>query len=259
MIKNYRLKIAYDGTRYFGWERQPEKETIQGKLEMVLARMLGLDPAPEDFFGDGAPVEVIGAGRTDAGVHARAMTASVLLDTDLSLEEIRDYMNRYLPDDIAVTEVKAASERFHARYNAQGKTYQYTCFDGPVKPVFNRKYYTYLEEPVDVERMQRVAEYLVGEHDFKSFCGNSHMKKSTVRTVDRMEIRRSKGYIYFTFHGNGFLQNMVRILVGTLLEVGVGRMEPEDMPGILEAKNRRSAGPTAPAKGLCLIKVDYGV
>jgi tRNA pseudouridine38-40 synthase len=123
--------------------------------------------------------------------------------------------------------------------------------------VFNRKYYTYLETPVDVEAMQRAAEYLAGEHDFKSFCGNSHMKKSTVRNVDKIDIRRSKGYIYFTFHGTGFLQNMVRILVGTLLEVGIGRMQPEDMPGILEAKNRRSAGPTAPAKGLCLIKVDY--
>lgn len=256
-IKNYRLKIAYDGTRYYGWEHQPGKETIQGKLEMVLARMVGLNPTPEDFFGDGAPVEVIGSGRTDAGVHARAMVANTYLETEMSCEEIRDYMNEYLPDDIAVSEVKEASERFHARYNAVGKTYQYTCFDGPVKPVFNRKYYTYLETPVDVEAMQRAAEYLAGEHDFKSFCGNSHMKKSTVRKVDKIDIRRSKGYIYFTFHGTGFLQNMVRILVGTLLEVGMGRMQPEDMPGILEAKNRRSAGPTAPAKGLCLIKVDY--
>ena len=256
-IKNYRLKIAYDGTRYYGWEHQPGKETIQGKLEMVLARMVGLNPTPEDFFGDGAPVEVIGSGRTDAGVHARAMVANTYLETEMSCEEIRDYMNEYLPDDIAVSEVKEASERFHARYNAVGKTYQYTCFDGSVKPVFNRKYYTYLETPVDVGAMQRAAEYLAGEHDFKSFCGNSHMKKSTVRNVDKIDIRRSKGYIYFTFHGTGFLQNMVRILVGTLLEVGMGRMQPEDMPGILEAKNRRSAGPTAPAKGLCLIKVDY--
>lgn len=255
--KNYRLKIAYDGTRYYGWEHQPGKETIQGKLEMVLARMEGVNPAPEDFFGEGAPVEVIGAGRTDAGVHARAMICNTYLKTVRSPEEIRDYMNEYLPDDIAVAEVKEASERFHARYNAVGKTYQYTCFDGPVKPVFNRKYYTYLDTPVDVEAMQRAAEYLVGEHDFKSFCGNSHMKKSTVRKVDKIDIRRSKGYIYFTFHGTGFLQNMVRILVGTLLEVGIGRMSPEDMPRILEEKNRRSAGPTAPAKGLCLIKVDY--
>ena len=246
MEKNYKLKIAYDGTRYYGWEHQPDRETIQGKLETVLARMCGVDM-----------VDVIGAGRTDAGVHARAMVANVRLDTELSQEEIRDYLNRYLPDDIAVTDVREAADRFHARYKAVGKTYQYTAFDGPVKPVFNRKYYTSLDAPVDVERMQRAAAYLQGEHDFRSFCGNPKMKKSTVRLVDEITVRRSRGYIYFTFHGTGFLQNMVRILVGTLLEVGYGRMEPEDMERILEAKDRTQAGPTAPAKGLCLIKVDY--
>lgn len=244
-MPNYKLKIAYDGTRYYGWERQPGKDTIQGKLEAVLSRMCD------------APVEVIGAGRTDAGVHARAMTANALMDTDKSAEEIRDYLNRYLPDDIAVAEVKEAAPRFHARYKASGKTYQYTCFDGPVKPVFNRRYYTALEEPLDVERMQQAAAYLQGEHDFKSFCGNSHMKKSTVRLVDSIVIRRSKGYVYFTFHGTGFLQNMIRILVGTLMEVGWGRREPEEMAAILEAQDRRAAGPTAPAKGLCLLKVHY--
>ena len=191
--KNYRLKISYDGTRYFGWEHQPGKETIQGKIEMVLARMLRLEPDPEEFFGEEAPVEVIASGRTDAGVHAKAQVANTYLDTDLSVEEIRDYCNQYLPDDIAITDVKAVSDRFHARYNAIGKTYQYTCFDGPVKPVFNRKYYTYLETPVDVDAMKSAAEYLIGEHDFKSFCGNPKMKKSTVRKVDSIEIKRSKG------------------------------------------------------------------
>ena len=235
--KNFRLKISYDGTRYSGWEHQPGKDTIQGKIEMVLARMIGLDPTPEEFFGDNEPVEVIASGRTDAGVHAKAQVANAVLDTDLSAEEIRDYVNTYLPDDIAVTDVKEVSERFHARYNAVGKTY--------------------LDTPVDVDAMQKAAEYLVGEHDFKSFCGNPKMKKSTVRVVDKIEIKRSKGYIYFTIHGTGFLQNMVRILVGTLLEVGAGRMQPEDVPGILEAKDRKVAGPTAPAKGLCLVKVDY--
>ena len=255
--KNFRLKISYDGTRYLGWEHQPGKDTIQGKIEMVLARMIGLEPNPEEFFGDNPPVDVIASGRTDAGVHAKAQVANAVLDTNLSAEEIRDYLNTYLPDDIAVTDVKEVSDRFHARYNAVGKTYQYTCFDGPVKPVFNRKYYTCLDSPVDVDAMQKAAEYLVGEHDFKSFCGNSRMKKSTVRVVDKIEIKRSKGYIYFTFHGTGFLQNMVRILVGTLLEVGAGRMSPSDISGILEAKDRKVAGPTAPAKGLCLVKVDY--
>jgi len=246
MEKNYKLKISYDGSRYFGWEHQPDRETIQGKIETVLARMVDKDM-----------VDVIGAGRTDAGVHARAMIANVHLDTRMSPEEIRDYANRYLPDDIAILEVREAADRFHARYKAVGKTYQYTCFDGPVKPVFDRKYYTPLDQELDVEAMQEAAHFLEGKHDYKSFCGNSRMKKSTVRIVDTITVRRRKGYVYLTFHGTGFLQNMVRIMSGTLIEVGLGRKRPEEVGEILEACDRKVAGPTAPAKGLCLLKVDY--
>lgn len=229
-----------------GWEHQPDRETIQGKIETVLARMVDKDM-----------VDVIGAGRTDAGVHARAMIANVQLDTQMSPEEIRDYANRYLPDDIAILEVREAADRFHARYKAVGKTYQYTCFDGPVKPVFDRKYYTPLDQELDVEAMQEAAHFLEGKHDYKSFCGNSRMKKSTVRIVDTITVRRRKGYVYLTFHGTGFLQNMVRIMSGTLIEVGLGRKRPEEVGEILEACDRKVAGPTAPAKGLCLLKVDY--
>ena len=246
MEKNYKLKISYDGSRYFGWEHQPDRETIQGKIETVLARMVDKDM-----------VDVIGAGRTDAGVHARAMIANVHLDTQMSPDEIRDYANRYLPDDIAILEVREAADRFHARYKAVGKTYQYTCFDGPVKPVFDRKYYTPLDQELDVEAMQEAAHYLEGKHDYKSFCGNSRMKKSTVRIVDTITVRRRKGYVYLTFHGTGFLQNMVRIMAGTLIEVGLGRVRPAEVEEILEACDRKVAGPTAPAKGLCLLKVDY--
>lgn len=318
MPQNYKLKIAYDGTRYSGWEHQPGRETVQGKIEQVLARMCSLKMSERDFMKSDAPIKVIGAGRTDAGVHARAMIANVVLNTPgyepgpwerkdsanratassavsvdqqtkkrddeednsrrhqknqsvnppvfrstvrrkrrMTCDEIRDYMNHYLPDDIAIIDVREASDRFHARYLATGKTYQYTVFDGPVRPVFNRKYYTYCDQELDVEAMQKAAEYLVGEHDFKSFCGNSHMKKSTVRTVDSITIRRSKGYVYFTYHGSGFLQNMVRILTGTLMEVGLHKTEPAHVQEVLEAMDRSVAGPTAPAKGLCLIKVDY--
>ena len=246
MEKNYKLKISYDGSRYFGWEHQPDRETIQGKIETVLARMVDKDM-----------VDVIGAGRTDAGVHARAMIANVQLDTQMSPEEIRDYANRYLPDDIAILEVREAADRFHARYKAVGKTYRYTCFDGPVKPVFDRRYYTPLDQELDVEAMQEAAHFLEGKHDYKSFCGNSRMKKSTVRIVDTITVRRRKGYVYLTFHGTGFLQNMVRIMSGTLIEVGLGRKRPEEVGEILEACDRKVAGPTAPAKGLCLLKVDY--
>lgn len=244
-MKNYKMIVEYDGSRYYGWQRQPGQSTIQGKLEGVLSVLCGRE------------VEVTGAGRTDAGVHARGMTANAYLDTSLSPEEIRDYLNRYLPDDIAVREVREASPRFHARYNAIGKTYRYTCFDGPVKQVFDRKYYTRLEEVPDLERMRQAARILEGEHDFRNFCVNPRMKKSTVRSVDRIEIERQGGYLLFTFHGTGFLQNMVRIMVGTLLEAGCKRLEPEQIIEALEAKERRKAGPTAPAQGLCLLDVDY--
>ena len=245
MEKNYKLTIAYDGTRFFGWERQPDRDTIQGKLESVLEKLCG------------QKVDVIGAGRTDAGVHARAMVASVRMDVNESCEEIRDYMNRYLPDAIAVREVKEAGDRFHARYNAIGKTYRYTCFVGDVKPVFDRRYVTMLDYKVDVEKMRQAAAILTGEHDFRSFCGNPRMKKSTVRMVDSITIEQNRDRIHFTFHGTGFLQNMVRILVGTLLEVGRGFWEVEQVQAILDAKDRKQAGPTAPPEGLCLMKVDY--
>ena len=244
-MKNYKLTVAYDGTRFFGWEHQPDKETIQGKLEEVLGRL------------NGAPVEVIGAGRTDAGVHARAMTASVLLETELTPAEIRDYCNRYLPDAIAVREVKECSPQFHARYNASGKTYRYVCFDGAVKPVFDRRYITLLDHTVNEDLMRQAAQYLLGEHDFRAFCGNPKMKKSTVRTVDTIRIERQRDRVIFTFHGNGFLQNMVRIMVGTLLEVGRGFWPPEQVQTILDSLDRKQAGPTAPPEGLCLMKVDY--
>ena len=249
-LKNYKMIVSYDGTRYFGWEHQPDTEmTIQGKLEKVLSQMLEL---PE-----GQSVTVIGAGRTDAGVHARAMTCNVLLDTDKSEEEVQDYMNRYLPDDISVNSVKLAADRFHSRFKAIGKTYRYTCWYGKTKPVFDRRYVTVLDREPDLARMRDAAEYLTGMHDFKSFCGNAKMKKSTVRVVDVIRIEQSGNYIRFYFHGNGFLQNMVRIMTGTLLEVGFGKKEPEDMAGIIEARNRSAAGFTAPAQGLCLMKVDY--
>lgn len=292
MKQNYKFTISYDGTRYQGWERQPSTDmTIQGKLEAVLSRMAasaGTDAARNmktvgnmDAAGDNPAVigmkhngpadvtikeeipaaerriEVIGAGRTDAGVHARAMIANAFIDVSMDPEEIRDYMNRYLPDDICIKEVRIASDRFHSRYNATGKTYRYTCYTGSVKPVFDRKYVYYMEETPDLDRMKRAAELLKGEHDFKSFCSNPKMKKSTVRKVDRIDIVKKGPYITFTYHGTGFLQYMVRIMTGTLLEVGLGKRDPESMTELLEARDRRIGGATAPAMGLTMISVDY--
>ena len=244
-MKNFKFIISYDGSRYSGWERQPGRETIQGKLETVLPRMCGAD------------VQVIGAGRTDAGVHAKAMAANAYMDTEKTPDEVRDYMNHYLPDDICVQEAKLAADRFHARYRAVGKLYTYTCYVGETKPVFNRKYVTVLDGKPDVEKMRKAAEFLVGEHDFRSFCANPQMKKSTVRIVDSIEIQQKKDLLYLNFHGTGFLQNMVRILTGTLLEVGFGKRSVASVKEVLEAKDRKLAGYTAPPQGLCLMRVDY--
>ncbi|SEP64009.1 tRNA pseudouridine38-40 synthase [Lachnospiraceae bacterium RM5] len=250
MKNNYKMSISYDGTRFFGWEHQPGKEwTIQGKIETVLAKMLGME--------DGEIPKIIAAGRTDAGVHAKDMTINCIMETDLSPDEIKRYLNRYLPEDISVNEVKIAAERFHARYKALGKTYCYTLYYGDAKPVFDRKYVYVLEKKPDVEKMREAAKYIIGTKDFKSFCGNSHMKKSTVRMVDSIEIKQKGPYIRIYYHGNGFLQNMVRIMTGTLLEVAFHEYEPEHVEEIIEAKDRHFAGFTAPAMGLTLIKVDY--
>ena len=246
MNKNYKIIISYDGSRYYGWEHQPNTElTIQGKLESVLAKLAGTN------------IDIIGAGRTDAGVHARGMTANFILDTELTTSEIRDYFNRYLPDDICVLEVHEASERFHSRYNALGKTYQYTCYCSHLKPVFDRKYVYCLDKTPDIAAMKKAASYLTGSHDFAAFCSNPKMKKSTVRKVDMIDITRKGDYIYFTYHGTGFLQHMIRILTGTLLEVGFGKRSPENMLELIESRNRSLAGATAPACGLCLLEVDY--
>ena len=246
MKQNYKMVLAYDGSRYYGWEHQPNTDlTIQGKLESVLSQMTGKD------------VEVIGAGRTDAGVHAKGMVANVHLETDKTEAEILEYLNHYLPEDICVMDLRACSDRFHSRYNALGKTYCYTCYVGDKKPVFTRRFVYIPEQKPDVERMRKAAEYLIGTHDFASFCGNPKMKKSTVRIVDSITIEKKRGYIYMTYHGTGFLQNMVRIMTGTLLEVGRGKYPPERVKDIMEAKQRSAAGPIAPACGLCLTEVEY--
>ncbi|MBQ7358870.1 MAG: tRNA pseudouridine(38-40) synthase TruA [Lachnospiraceae bacterium] len=246
MKTNFKMLISYDGTRYQGWERQKNTEmTIQGKLESVLSLMTG------------SLVEVIGSGRTDAGVHAKGQVANAHLETDKRPEEIKDYLNQYLPEDICVREVKVASERFHSRYNALGKTYKYTCYIGNGKPVFDRKYVYVVDEYLDIDKMRDAAKALVGTHDFASFCSNPKMKKSTVRQVDRISIDQEGDYLIFTYHGNGFLHHMVRILTGTLLEVGMGKRSADSMGELIEAKKRSLAGFTVPAQGLCMIEVDY--
>lgn len=247
-MANYKFLIQYDGTRYAGWQKLGGKEvTIQEKLENILKRMTGQE------------VAVIGSGRTDAGVHAKGQVANAHFDTFMSEDEICRYMNEYLPEDIAVTGVTRVSEEFHSRFHAVEKCYMYRVSVAEVTDVFKRRYvYAYGAKPVlDLDVMRQAAAVLVGEHDFQSFCGRKIKKKSTVRNIYAIEIEEQDGEIRFTYRGNGFLFHMIRILTGTLLEVGAGKRKPEEMEAILLAKERAKAGETVPAKGLTLMWVGY--
>ena len=245
---NYRLKIQYDGTRYRGWQRQKGTDmTIQGKIERVLSEFLGQE------------TEIHGAGRTDAGVHALEQVAHLHISgaNPPEPEELRQYLNSYLPEDIRILSADRAGERFHSRLNATGKIYRYHIIKPEADCVFMRKYAWKVPEPLEVKRMQRAVEYLLGNHDFRSFCSKPSKKKSTVRRIDGIDIEETSREIQITFRGNGFLYNMVRILTGTLVEIGSGKREPEEIQTILEHKERRYAGETAPARGLFLVKVLY--
>lgn len=245
---NYRILVQYDGSRYKGWQVQKSTDaTIQGKLQMVLESLVGY------------PVEVIGSGRTDAGVHALGQVANFHLKEEFDEEKLLWHLNRYLPEDIAVVSVEACEERFHSRYHATKKTYRYRIHTSMIPNVFERKYvYTYPDAGLNVERMREAASFLVGTHDFAGFCGNRKMKKSTVRTIEDIEITKEAQEILLDFTGDGFLQNMIRIMVGTLIEVGNGSREASSIAEVFEAKDRSLAGYTAPPQGLTLMRVCYG-
>ncbi len=244
-MKNYRITVSYDGTRYNGWQRQGNtKNTIQERFENVLTRMCG------------RPVEIFASGRTDAGVHALAQVANFKCETDLSCAEITDYLNRYLPGDILVTSTTEADERFHSRLNAVSKTYEYRI--ATQKPdVFIRKYVYHAEQAPDIGRMREAAELISGKHDFKGFSSVKRTKKSTVRQINSLSIKEENGIITIRINGNGFLYNMVRIISGTLFEIGTGRLEKEVISRIFEEKDREIAGVTLPACGLRLVEVFY--
>ena len=244
-MRNLRLDLCYDGTRYRGWQRLPGVDnTLQGKLEAALSRILE------------EPIELTGSGRTDAGVHAEHQVANFHCESPLPAEEIFLQLRRYLPEDIGIYSCREVSPRFHARYNAREKTYLYRIWNSSDPCVFQRKYVTVVEDALDVPAMERAAALLVGEHDFSAFCGNPKMKKSTVRELYAIDISRRGQEIQIRFTGNGFLYNMVRILTGTLIEVGRGERSPESVPALFGGK-REQAGFLAPAQGLCLEEVEY--
>ena len=244
-MRNLRLEICYDGTRYRGWQRLPGKDdTIQGKLETTLSRILGEN------------IEISGSGRTDAGVHARGQVANFHCESTVGCAEILQQLRRYLPEDIGIYSCREVSPRFHARLNAKEKTYQYRIWNSEKPCVFERRFVTVVTDPLDVEKMRQAAGHFLGEHDFSAFCTNAKMKKSTVRFIRSLTVERVGEEIRITVTGNGFLQNMVRIMVGTLLEVGRGERDADSIPALFGGK-RSDAGFLAPAQGLCLQEVDY--
>lgn len=245
-MQNYKLTIQYDGTRYNGWQRQGNTDnTIQGKLNEIIGRYLDEE------------VDIAGSGRTDAGVHAYAQVANFKTSKCFDKDKFLTEVNAFLPQDIRITAVESVDERFHARLSAVSKTYEYVIDNAPVADVFARKYSCRIEEMLNIDAMREAAALLTGTHDYISFCGNKKLKKSSVRTVTDIAIMESDRKIRISFTGDGFLQNMVRIMAGTLIEVGLGKRDASSMTAILEAKSREVAGMMAPPQGLFLKEVRY--
>ena len=245
-MKNIKLIIEYDGSRYNGWQRLKDSDqTIQGKLESVISEMVG------------SPTEIIGSGRTDAGAHAKGQVANFHAESTMDLVEMHQYINHYLPQDIIVKEVKEASERFHSRYNAQGKKYTYYVWDHWIPSAFHRKYSYHFAEDLDIDLMKEAAKKLVGTHDFIGFSSVKKTNKSTTRTIEEISIVKEGNMLKFSFVGDGFLYNMIRIIMGTLLEVGLKERKVSSIDEILETKVRSTAGKTIPAHGLFLEEVYY--
>jgi len=244
-MRNLRLDICYDGTRYRGWQRLSGTDnTIQGKLEIALSRILE------------EPIEISGSGRTDAGVHARGQVANFHCESGMSTEKILSDLRRYLPEDIGIYSCKEASPRFHARLSAKEKTYLYRIWNSDKPCVFERRFTAHFPEKLDVDSMKEAAMHLCGEHDFSAFCGNPKFKKSTVRYIRSIEIFHCDEELRIQVTGNGFLHSMVRIIVGTLIEVGTGARKADSIPDLFGGK-RAEAGFLAPAQGLCLQEVYY--
>ena len=241
----YRLTVSYDGTRYRGWQRLPDTDlTVQGKIEAALREIFAQN------------IEISGSGRTDAGVHATGQVASFRAPERPTAQVLAE-LCRLLPADIGAEALDFASDRFHARLCATEKTYTYFIWNSAAPDIFGRRYRLQLPQELDISAMQRGAELLAGTHDFLAFCSNKHYKKSSVRTVKRIELHRDGNLLQIRMTADGFLYNMARILVGTLLEIGQRKRNAEDIAAIFESRKRENAGETAPAKGLFLTEVRY--
>ncbi|MFS0864778.1 tRNA pseudouridine(38-40) synthase TruA [Fredinandcohnia sp. 179-A 10B2 NHS] len=245
-MNNYKLTIQYDGGRYKGWQRQGNgDQSIQGKIENVLTEMVG------------EQIEIIGCSRTDAGVHAFSQIANFKTHKPFTESEVMNYLNRYLPSDISIIEVTIVHDRFHARYNAKDKTYLYKIWNKDYSNPFMRKYSMHVTEKLNLAKMKSASSYFIGSHDFTSYSNAKSKKKSMVREIYSIDFNEKNGFIEIRIRGNGFLYNMVRKIVGTLIEVGLGEKDPDSIPSIIESKERIQTGRMADAEGLYLEKVDF--
>jgi tRNA pseudouridine38-40 synthase len=241
-----KLTIEYDGTNYAGWQRQKNALTVQEILENAFQQICG------------QKVGVYGAGRTDSGVHARAQTAHVSVDLKFPVEKLRTSLNAVIPEDIVIIKLEKAGPDFHARYDSKGKIYRYTVSRQRKPPVFTRKYVFAVPADLDIDRMREAAGVLLGKHDFRAFYANDRIgKRDPVREIKRIEIIEKDNTLIFEIEGSGFLYKMVRTIVGTVLEAGKGNLDVAGVREILESRDIRLAGPTAPSKGLCLWEVKY--
>ncbi|NLK28870.1 MAG: tRNA pseudouridine(38-40) synthase TruA [Clostridiales bacterium] len=245
-MHNYKLTIQYDGGRYKGWQRLGNtNNTIQGKIEYVLSELMGEE------------IEIIGSSRTDAGVHALGQIANFKTNKNLSTTKIQEYLNHYLPQDISIIRVDKVSENFHARYHARAKTYLYRIWNREYSHPFMRKYSMHIEEKLDLEAMKKAAGYFVGTHDFTAFSNAKSKKKSMVREIYSFWINQEDGFVDIRIRGNGFLYNMARWIAGTLIDVGLGDLDGESIPTIIQSKKRDRTGRLAEPQGLYLENIEY--
>ena len=246
MIQNFKLTIEYDGSAYHGWQRQKNERTIQEEIEKALKTMTGRN------------VKVTGSGRTDAGVHALGQVANFSCDTALSADIFHRGLNSLLQKDIVISACKTVSKDFHARYDAASKTYLYKILNRPTPAAVCRQYAWHIRTKLDANAMRQALGHLIGQHDFKAFEGSGSPRSSTVRTVMKAELsEKGRGYLVVEITADGFLKFMVRNIVGTLVDVGLGKMTPDDFGRIFHSKDRNLAGATAPPHGLFLMRVDY--
>lgn len=246
IMRNIKITIEYDGKRYLGWQRLGDSDkTIQGRIEAVLTQITG------------GKIEIIGSGRTDAGTHARGQVANFKTDSSLTSDKLLNQLNHYLPWDIIVKKVEEVPERFHARYNATGKQYSYYVWNNPIPSAFERYYSHHISQKLDITKMNSACRMLEGTHDFLGFSSLKKSKKTTVRTITAITITSEGDLLQFKFEGEGFLYNMVRIMMGTILEIGAGTLEANIIDDVFMSKTRKNAGMTVPAQGLFLDCVEY--